>query len=145
MNYPSLLSEVSCIVCNAKISFFYVLLVLWSLDICFFILHVFILNCIRQNMIMFYRDLLNRYSKVGFAGNVEPCFILPTVVAINDSFVNQSRSSSKGNWSAQYSAGVMADLDFFIGDDAISRSRSSSTYNLSYPIQHGQVNSTYVI
>jgi len=97
-----------------------------------------------QNMI-FYPDLFIRYSKVGFAGNVEPCFILPTVVAVNDSFVNQSRSTSKGNWSAQYSAGVMADLDFFIGDEAISRSRSSSTYNLSYPIQHGQVNSTYVI
>ena len=76
---------------------------------------------------------------MGFAGNVEPCFIVPTVVAINESFLNQSRSSSKGNWIAQHNAGVMADLDFFIGDDALSKARSSSTYNLTYPIKHGQV------
>lgn len=80
-----------------------------------------------------------RYTKMGFAGNVEPCFIVPSVVAINESFLNQSRSSSKGNWIAQHNAGVMADLDFFIGDDALSKSRSSSTYNLTYPIKHGQV------
>ncbi|KAG1331375.1 putative Actin-related protein 3 [Cocos nucifera] len=79
------------------------------------------------------------YTKMGFAGNVEPCFIIPTVVAVNESFLNQARSSSKGNWLAQHSAGVMADLDFFIGEEAVSRSRSSSTYNLSYPIRHGQV------
>ncbi|CAA7395927.1 unnamed protein product [Spirodela intermedia] len=79
------------------------------------------------------------YTKMGFAGNVEPCFIIPTVVAVNESFLNQSRASSKGNWLVQHSAGVMADLDFFIGDEALSRSRSSGTYNLSYPIQHGQV------
>ncbi|KAJ6821317.1 actin-related protein 3 [Iris pallida] len=79
------------------------------------------------------------YTKIGFAGNVEPCFIIPTVVAVNDSFVNQkTRNSSKANCLAQYSAGVMADLDFFIGEDALSRSRSSSIYNLSYPIHQGQ-------
>ncbi|KAH0464020.1 hypothetical protein IEQ34_006806 [Dendrobium chrysotoxum] len=79
------------------------------------------------------------YTKMGFSGNVEPCFIVPTVVAVNESFLNQSRSSNKANWLAQYSAGVMADLDFFIGEEALSRSRSSSTYSLSYPIHEGQV------
>ncbi|XP_010528072.2 PREDICTED: actin-related protein 3 isoform X2 [Tarenaya hassleriana] len=83
--------------------------------------------------------MFDRYTKIGFAGNVEPCFILPTVVAVNESFLNQSKSSSKSNWLAQHSAGVMADLDFFIGDEALTRSRSSSTYNLHYPIEHGQV------
>ncbi|KAE8707275.1 Actin-related protein 3 [Hibiscus syriacus] len=78
------------------------------------------------------------YTKMGFAGNVEPCFIQPTVVAINESFVNQSRTS-KSNWSAQHSAGVMADLDFFIGDEALAKSRSSNTYSLTHPIRHGQV------
>ena len=77
---------------------------------------------------------------MGFAGNVEPCFILPTAVAVNESFLNQSRtSSSKANWQAQHSAGVMADLDFFIGEEALAKSRSSNTYSLSYPIKHGQV------
>ncbi|KAL0372328.1 UNVERIFIED_CONTAM: Actin-related protein 3 [Sesamum calycinum] len=81
------------------------------------------------------------YTKMGFAGNVEPCFIVPTVVAVNESFVNQPRPrSTKGsNWLAQHSAGVMADLDFCIGEEALARSKSSSTYNLSYPIKHGQV------
>ncbi|KAE8661513.1 Actin-related protein 3 [Hibiscus syriacus] len=78
------------------------------------------------------------YTKMGFAGNVEPCFIQPTVVAINESFLNQSRTS-KSNWSAQHSAGVMADLDFFIGDEALAKSRSSNTYSLTHPIRHGQV------
>jgi hypothetical protein len=33
----------------------------------------------------------------------------------------------------------MADLDFLIGEEAVARSRSSSTYSLSYPIRNGQV------
>ncbi|KAF3776486.1 Actin-related protein 3 [Nymphaea thermarum] len=79
------------------------------------------------------------YTKMGFAGNVEPSFIIPTVVAVNESFLNPSRSSGKGNWLAQHNAGVMADLDFFIGEEALQRAKASSTYNLSYPIHYGQV------
>lgn len=81
----------------------------------------------------------NRYTKMGFAGNVEPCFNIPTVVAVNESFLNQARGPGKGNRLTQHALGVMADLDFFIGEEALSRSRLSSTYNLSYPIHHGQV------
>uniref|UniRef100_A0A0A9DQS3 Uncharacterized protein n=1 Tax=Arundo donax TaxID=35708 RepID=A0A0A9DQS3_ARUDO len=33
----------------------------------------------------------------------------------------------------------MADLDFFIGDEALSRFRSSGLYSLKSPIHHGQV------
>ncbi|XVF17808.1 hypothetical protein REPUB_Repub10bG0156300 [Reevesia pubescens] len=84
-------------------------------------------------------------TKMGFASNVEPCFIQPTVVAVNESFLNQSRTSSKSNWLAQYSAEVMADLDFFIGDDALARSRSNNTYNLTYPIKHGHVDNWYAM
>lgn len=76
---------------------------------------------------------------MGFAGNVEPCFIVPSVVAVNESFLNQNRTTSKGNLLTQHSAGVMADLDFFIGDEALAKYRSSSTYNLTYPVRHGQV------
>lgn len=76
---------------------------------------------------------------MGFSGNVEPSFIIPTVVAVNESFSNQPKSSTKGNWLAQHNAGVMADLDFYIGEEALSCSQSSSTYSLSYPIRHGQV------
>ena len=76
---------------------------------------------------------------MGFAGNVEPCFIVPTVVAVNESFVGQGKSPNRGNWTSQYNAGVIADLDFFIGEEATSRSQSSNAYTLSNPIRHGQV------
>ncbi|KAG6549072.1 hypothetical protein Mapa_009515 [Marchantia paleacea] len=81
------------------------------------------------------------YTKMGFAGNVEPCFIIPTVVAVNESFLGQaSAPTGKGGWggSALHSAGVMADLDFFIGDEALAR-KDANAYTLSYPIRHGQV------
>jgi len=81
---------------------------------------------------------------MGFAGNVEPCFITPTVVAVNDSFSGSAQPAARGapargNWLAQHSAGVMADLDFYIGEEALARSRASSTHSLSYPIRNGQV------
>jgi len=84
------------------------------------------------------------YTKMGFAGNVEPCFITPTAVAVNDSLAASAQPAprgapAKGNWLAQHSAGVMADLDFYIGEEALARSRASSTYSLSYPIRNGQV------
>ncbi|XP_073002845.1 actin-related protein 3-like isoform X2 [Typha latifolia] len=77
------------------------------------------------------------YSKLGFSGNSEPSFTIPTAVAVNESFLNQSDSSSNGNSIAQYNAGIMADLDFFIGEEALSH--SSGIYNVNYPIHHGQV------
>jgi hypothetical protein len=75
---------------------------------------------------------------MGFAGNVEPCFISPTIVAVNDSFSGSAQPAARGtpargNWLAQHSAGVMADLE------ALARSRASSSHNLSYPIRNGQV------
>lgn len=79
------------------------------------------------------------YTKMGFAGNVEPCFITPTAVAVNDSFADQTRPAGKGSWQAQHSAGIMADLDFLIGEEAVARSRASTTYSLSHPIRGGQV------
>ncbi|XP_074557548.1 actin-related protein 3-like [Curcuma longa] len=78
------------------------------------------------------------YTKVGFAGNVEPCFSIPTVVAVNESFLNQSDGRNMGNYLAQYNAGIMADLDYFIGEEALSLP-TSGVYNLSYPIQRSQV------
>ncbi|KAB2008785.1 hypothetical protein ES319_D10G122300v1 [Gossypium barbadense] len=80
-----------------------------------------------------------RYNKMGFEGNVEPSFIQPTVVAVNESLLNKSKASSESNWLVQYSAGVMTDLDFFIGDEALTRSRSSNNYNIIHPIKHGKV------
>ncbi|KAJ1695951.1 hypothetical protein LUZ63_012649 [Rhynchospora breviuscula] len=82
------------------------------------------------------------YSKLGFAGNSEPSFILPTVVGVNDSFLKNlrhtdSNSTDTANWLAQYNAGVMADLDFHIGDDALSK--SGGIYTIDRPIRYSQV------
>lgn len=73
---------------------------------------------------------------MGFAGNVEPCFIIPTVVALNESFLGQS--APKAGTAAYHNAGVMADLDFYIGEEALAKQHSSA-YTLSYPIRQGQV------
>lgn len=82
------------------------------------------------------------YTKMGYAGNVEPCFIVPTVVASKDSFVSSTNPVGMGAWNnssqAQHNAGVMADLDFFIGDEAIAASKMGQ-YTLTNPIKHGQV------
>lgn len=80
-----------------------------------------------------------RYTKLGFSGNSEPSFVIPTVVAVNESFLNQSDICRNENWAAQYNAGIMADLDFFIGEEALSQFRSSGLYNLHHPINHGLV------
>jgi hypothetical protein len=48
----------------------------------------------------------------------------PTGVAVNDSFDQASGST------VQYNAGVMEDADFFKREDALTQSRSSSTYSL---------------
>ena len=52
---------------------------------------------------------------MGFTENMEPCFITPTVVTINDSSSHTTtKGAANGNWLAQHTAGVMADLNFYI-------------------------------
>jgi hypothetical protein len=69
---------------------------------------------------------------MGYAGNCEPSFIIPTVIGTRDG--NVSRSSGKA-------AGSIDDLDFVIGDDALGSGSSggSSPYNVNYPVRHGMV------
>ncbi|KAG4176128.1 hypothetical protein ERO13_A11G222402v2 [Gossypium hirsutum] len=38
-----------------------------------------------------------------------------------------------------FAAGVMADFDFFIGDEALTQSRSSNNYNITHTIKHGKL------
>jgi actin-related protein 3 len=71
------------------------------------------------------------YTKMGFAGNVEPSYIIPTAIGVQDSVsaVNANRVKARGS-------SVLEDLDFHIGNDALA---NSSAYSVKYPIQHGQV------
>jgi len=66
------------------------------------------------------------YTKMGFAGNLEPSFITPTCIGVNDS-VSRNVTAKKAG---------LEDLDFLIGDEALA---SSSKYSIQYPIRHGQV------
>lgn len=62
------------------------------------------------------------YTKMGYAGNSEPQFIIPTAIATS----TKSNLKSKG----------IEDLDFYIGDEALANAKS---YQVTYPIRHGQI------
>lgn len=64
------------------------------------------------------------YTKMGYSGNVEPQYIVPTVLA--------TKADEGG---VQKRDGV-DDLDFFIGDAAFA---NSATHQINYPIRHGLV------
>jgi len=61
---------------------------------------------------------------MGYAGNMNPSYIIPTVVG----------SDEKAG--AEPSRGKMDDLDFYVGDEAVARSRH---LQLNYPIRHGLI------
>jgi len=67
------------------------------------------------------------YSKMGYAGNTEPQYIIPSVIATNEGKGKQTAATKKKG---------VEDLDFFIGDEALAYAK---TYDVSYPLQHGQV------
>jgi len=62
------------------------------------------------------------YSKMGYAGNVEPAYIIPSTIGTKTSTSSHVRNQG------------MEDLDFFIGDEAAKR---TSTYQSTYPMRHG--------
>lgn len=68
------------------------------------------------------------YTKMGFAGNTEPQYILPTAIAIKE-------SAKIGDQSQRRAAKGIDDLDFHIGDDAVDR----PGYATKWPIRHAIV------
>jgi actin-related protein 3 len=91
-----------------------------------------------------------------FAGNPEPSFVFPTVIATHRNSTSGASGGGKSTVSAPSRSGGSGggpppvparpshlaskrgidDLDFFIGDEAIANSK---TYSLHYPIKHGMV------
>lgn len=57
------------------------------------------------------------YTKLGYAGNTEPQFIMPTAIAVKEG--GGSITSKTFGGAAGKSAGIV-DLDFYIGDEALS-------------------------
>ena len=64
------------------------------------------------------------YTKMGYAGNSEPQYIVPTLIA---SQVNKGFDSK---------AGGVDDLDFYMGNEAQAHQQS---HQINYPIRHGLV------
>jgi len=67
------------------------------------------------------------YTKMGFAGNCEPQYIVPTVIATQEGKGAQKAAAQKKG---------VEDLDFYIGDEALGVLK---TYDLFYPVRHGQI------
>jgi actin-related protein 3 len=64
------------------------------------------------------------YTKMGYAGNVEPQYIIPTVTA------------EKMDAGTQGKRDGIDDLDFYIGDSALNM---SNTHQINYPIRSGLI------
>jgi len=62
------------------------------------------------------------YTKIGFAGNSTPSFIIPSTIASN------SKPDRRD---------PLSDLDFLIGDEAIDAKKRQ--YNINNPIRHGLI------
>ncbi|GMG52358.1 unnamed protein product [Ambrosiozyma monospora] len=95
-------------------------------------------------------------TKLGFAGNDSPSWVFPTAIATSvassgnkpaaptkpsfraSTTASSTSSISGGNLSTGTNKRDMADLDFFIGDEALEAAKGPS-YSLSYPIRHGQI------
>ncbi|KAJ8320051.1 hypothetical protein KUTeg_001638 [Tegillarca granosa] len=68
------------------------------------------------------------YTKMGYAGNTEPQFIIPSAIAVKE-------SASVGEQSQRRMTKGVEDLDFFIGDEALA----ATNYSVKWPIRHGIV------
>lgn len=77
-------------------------------------------------------DIGSGCTKMGFAGNVEPTFMIPTVVA------NATRKQTGSVHISQSATSSLADADFYIGDEAYAR-KDSPNYLLSSPVSKGRI------
>ncbi|CAK9295844.1 unnamed protein product [Gordionus sp. m RMFG-2023] len=93
-------------------------------------------------------DVGTGYTKMGFAGNSEPSFILPTAVAIREgpfpapsAPAYSKEGGSGGSAQAPLASCIIEDLDFHIGDRALLAGgpAGAGAYSLKYPVRHGLV------
>lgn len=76
-------------------------------------------------------------TKLGFAGNDSPSFVFPTAISTSTAASKGAKTSTSNNSFLSSKRGL-EDLDFFIGDEALSAT-TGPNYSLSYPIRHGQI------
>lgn len=68
------------------------------------------------------------YTKMGYAGNTEPQYIIPSCIAIKE-------TAKVGDQAIRRLGKGVEDLDFYIGDEALEQ----PTYAAKWPIRHGIV------
>jgi actin-related protein 3 len=73
---------------------------------------------------------------MGFAGNYEPNYIVPTLISVASEKKAQGPQGGGGVGSQSQSDTTIPDLDFYIGDQA---NEKRLNYNIDYPIRHGIV------
>ncbi|KAM6482159.1 actin family [Trichoderma sp. SZMC 28011] len=94
------------------------------------------------------------FSKLGFAGNDSPSFVFPTAIATKAGPGGGAGGSGSGRPSVANKPSFLTggagpsghlnskrgteDLDYYIGDEAISAAAGPG-YGLHYPIRHGQI------
>jgi len=65
------------------------------------------------------------YTKMGFSGNCEPNYIIPTAISVKQDVGAVGKSN-----------GGIEDLDYFIGNEAMA---NTATHQIKYPIRHGLI------
>lgn len=89
---------------------------------------------------LFRCSLVCSYTKMGYAGNAEPDYIIPSVIGTAQAKGVAATRKGVEVRCCLFSVVLMLyeqDLDFYIGDEAQSRSK---TYDVSCPIKHAQIN-----
>jgi len=74
-------------------------------------------------------DVGTGYTKMGYAGNKEPQFIIPSAIAVKE-------TAKVGDEAQRRLTRGVEDLDFFIGDEAMEQ---KTPYAVKYPVRHGLV------
>jgi len=74
-------------------------------------------------------DVGTGYTKMGYAGNKEPQFIIPSAIAVKETAKVGDEAQRRLTRGVEY-------LDFFIGDEAM---KQKTPYAVKYPVRHGLV------
>ena len=69
------------------------------------------------------------YTKMGYAGNLDPDFVIPTAIADLDKKSTLSVSTKNDEY------------NYYIGDHAINKAKESKNHKLTYPMQNGIIES----
>jgi len=67
------------------------------------------------------------YTKMGYAGNSEPQYIIPSAIGTKGGKTQDINVKQEG----------ISDLDFWIGDEAMEKENGG--YQITYPVKHGQI------